>query len=116
MLDEQYHEIGHFMTLVKPQMNAVIERQIEKLTGITTKSVECAPCFQEAVEMFFDWCQSIPGKIEIIQWSDSDHAQFMSEALLKGYRWTKEQTQLLSGWKDFQKEYDDRLRQDSRGV
>ena len=53
VLDEQYNEIGHFMTLVKPQMNAVIEGRIEKLTGITTKSVECAPCFKEAAEMFF---------------------------------------------------------------
>lgn len=108
-LDEQYNETGHFVTLVRPEMNAVIERQIEKLTGITTKKVEDAPCFAEAAEMFFDWCGSIQDQIEIIQWGGSDYQQFMSEALLKGYLLTGEQLRLMDAWQDFQKEYDEKL-------
>lgn len=114
VLDGQYNEIGHFMTLVKPQMNAVIEKRIERLTGITTKQIEAAPCFAEAAEMFFNWCWSIQDDIEIFQWSSSDYEQFMGEVLLKGYDLTARQLELLSGWNDFQKEYGEKLGLDNQ--
>lgn len=109
VLDEQYNEIGHFMTLVKPQMNHKIEKRIQKLTGITTDRVQSAPYFAEAANMFFQWCLSIDDEVEIYQWSNSDYEQFMREVLLKGYEPTEEQKELLGKWRDFQKEYGEKL-------
>ena len=59
LLDERYQEIGSFVTLVKPQFNSRIERRYERLTGIKTEMTESSPYFEEAVNMFFNWCNSI---------------------------------------------------------
>ena len=52
LLDENYQEIGSFVTLVKPRFNSRIERRYEKLTGIKTETVESAPFFEDALDMF----------------------------------------------------------------
>lgn len=79
VLDEQYHEIGSFKTLVKPQYNDVIKPYFEKLTGITTEMVANAPVFKEALDMFFSWCHSINDDVQIYQWSETDLDQVLSE-------------------------------------
>ena len=83
LLDDQYQEIGYFNTLVKPQYNERIERKFEKLTGISTKMVQNAPVFAEAMEQFFSWCHSIKDEIHIYQWSESDYEQITKELELK---------------------------------
>ena len=54
LLDEAYQEIGSFVTLVKPYFNSRIEKRYEKLTGIKTEMIESAPCFEDALDMFFN--------------------------------------------------------------
>lgn len=108
-LDEKYMEISSFTTLIKPQLNSRIERRIEKLTGIKTEMVDTAPCFREALETFFLWCDSIQDNLQVIQWSDSDREQFYKELLLKKINLTKHQEEMISCWYDFQKEYGEKL-------
>lgn len=108
-LDEDYNEIGSFVTFVKPQMNSKIEKWIENLTGITTDMVLSAPCFAEAIRRFFDWCDNIQDDLQVIQWSDSDREQFFREMLLKNVCLAKRQEELISGCYDFQKEYGETL-------
>lgn len=109
VLDENMNEIGHFMTLVKPQLNDKIERHYEKLTGIKTEMVSHAPEFEDAVGMFLSWCNSISGKKEILQWSESDYSQLSSEMDLKEYIMTDAEAALMTTWYDFQKEYSEVL-------
>ena len=109
VLDEEYKEIDSFETLVKPQLNSKVERKIEKLTGITTEMVSSAPLFEDAVKMFFSWCDSIQEDIQIYQWSDSDYEQMHKEIYLKGYELTERQEKLLTEWCDFQKEFGETL-------
>lgn len=108
-LDEKYMEVSYFMTQVKPQFNCRIEKRIEKLTGIKTQMVAQAPCFSEALEMFFQWCAILQGDFQIIQWSDNDREQFYKEMQLKNITLTKYQKEKISGWYDFQKEYGEKL-------
>ncbi|MDO4976215.1 MAG: 3'-5' exonuclease [Eubacteriales bacterium] len=109
LLDSKYQEVGHFMTLVKPQFNTRIERNYEKLTGITTEMVAEAPVFEEAIKMFFQWCTSVKSNTQICQWSTSDLHQIKSEIAMKGYYLTKKERELLTNWCDFQQEYGEKL-------
>lgn len=109
VLDEQYHEIGSFKTLVKPQYNDVIKPYFEKLTGITTEMVANAPVFKEALDMFFSWCHSINDDVQIYQWSETDLDQVLSEIKLKRIAVEEENQVLLYNWADFQKEYGEKL-------
>lgn len=109
VLDENYNEIGSFKTIVKPRLNSKIETKVEKLTGITTDMVSSAPFFEDAVGMFFTWCDSIKENIQILQWSDSDYAQLEKEMHLKGYKLTVQQEKLFTNWYDFQKEFGETL-------
>lgn len=109
LLDENYTEIGHFKTLIKPQFNEEIEPLYEKITGITTKMVENAPVFEEGLKMFLSWCQSVNDDIQLYQWSDSDLLQITKELKLKQMILSKAEQKLLVKWNDFQKEYGDKL-------
>ena len=60
-----------------------LKKRYEKLTGIKTSMVESAPYFDDALRMFFSWCNSIQDDIQIIQWSDNDYAQISREIQLK---------------------------------
>lgn len=57
VLDDNYKEIGSFMTYVKPRFNHEINHKITKLTGITYDLVENAPEFETAFHMFVDFCE-----------------------------------------------------------
>lgn len=106
LLDESYQEIGSFVTLVKPQYNVRIEKRYEKLTGIKTGMVESAPCFSEALAMFFQWCDSIPGDSQIIQWSENDYQQICREMELKKISLPdRDKGYMQTSWFNFQKEY-----------
>ena len=109
LLDENYTEIGHFKTLVKPQFNEEIEPLFERITGITTKMVENAPVFEDGLKMFLSWCQSVNDDIQLYQWSDSDLIQLTKEMSLKEVVLSEKEQRLLIGWNDFQKEYGDKL-------
>lgn len=114
VLDENYNEIGHFMTLVKPQLNEKITRKIRLLTGITTEKVQNAPGFEDALDSFFHWCESIPGKVEIFQWSESDYINLIREMVLKGYDLKPAHLRFFMNWTDFQQEYGDVLGLDQK--
>ncbi len=109
LLDENYTEIGHFKTLVKPQFNEEIEPLFERITGITTKMVENAPVFEDGLKMFLSWCQSVNDDIQLYQWSDSDLIQLTKELSLKEVILSEKEQHLLMDWNDFQKEYGDKL-------
>ena len=109
LLDENYTEIGHFKTLVKPQFNEEIEPLFERITGITTKMVENAPVFEDGLKMFLSWCQSVNDDIQLNQWSDSDLIQLTKEMCLKEVVLSEKEQHLLMDWNDFQKEYGDKL-------
>lgn len=109
LLDDQYQEIGHFNTLVKPQYNKRIEKKFEKLTGIKTDMLQDAPVFKDAIGQFFSWCHSINDDIRIYQWSKSDCTQITKELTLKKICLDLYDTELLLGFQDFQKEFGDKL-------
>lgn len=106
LLDEKYQEIGSFVTLVKPRLNSRIERKYENLTGIKTEMTESAPYFEDALDMFFSWCNNISDEIQIIQWSKNDFAQFSKEIQMKKILLsTQNQKYIDASWLDFQAEY-----------
>lgn len=106
LLDEKYQEIGSFVTLVKPRFNSCIERRYEKLTGIKTEMTASAPYFENALDMFFDWCSNVPDEIQIIQWSENDFAQFSKEIQLKNIQLSNQNQMYMNvPWLDFQAEY-----------
>lgn len=109
ILDEDFQEIGSFMTYVKPEYNERIEPNIVRLTGITKELVSNAPLFEEAFEMFISFCSSIKDEVEICQWSDSDRHQIEKEMCLKGYEMDTYEEKLMKCWVDFQKEFDQQL-------
>lgn len=109
LLDENYTEIGHFKTLIKPQFNEEIEPLYERITGITTEMVANAPVFEDGLKMFLSWCRSTNEELRIYQWSDSDLMQLRKEIALKEIALTEEEWELLTDWSDFQKEYGDKL-------
>ena len=104
-LDEQYREIGSYMTYVKPDFNEGIEEEIQKLTGITTGMVENAPSFHQALSRFLEWLQSLRDDIRLVEWSDSDRRQMMKEIGVKGVILTEPHQTLLSDWYDLQREF-----------
>lgn len=109
VLDDKYHEIGSFKTLVKPQYNDVIEKTYERLTGITTEMVQDAPVFIDALRMFLSWCESYQEEVKLYEWSDSDLSQLRAEIALKGVALDEQEEELLSDWSDFQREYNTTL-------
>lgn len=105
VLDDSYHEVGSFKTLVKPQFNDRITPYFSDLTGITTEMVQEAPYFEEALTMFFSWCRSLDKQVNIYQWSESDLEQLVKEIELKGIILDSENQKMMNHWEDFQKEY-----------
>lgn len=109
LLDEKYQEIGSFKTLVKPQFNNRIEPYYQKLTGISTAMVSNAPVFEDALKMFFSWCDSIKDQICIYQWSKTDMDQILCEIKLKNLILDDQSKKFLVEWEDFQAEFSEKL-------
>lgn len=109
ILDDNYIEVGNFMTYVKPQLNDCIESKIVRLTNITYEKVENAPYFAEAFKMFIDFCKNVGSDIEICQWSDSDRYQIVKEIELKEYSMSETEKEYMGKWVDFQHEFGEQL-------
>ena len=110
MLDDNLKEMAAFRTYVKPVFNDCIERKITRLTGITDDMVKNAPCFNEALKMFTNWCLGTNDDVTIYAWSESDYMQISKEMLLKNYQVSEnEKDLLLNEWSDFQHEFDSHL-------
>ena len=107
LLDENYVEQDSFKTYVKPCFSEGLKRNIVCLTGITDEMLLFAPRFPEALKAFFKWCLKCGPEIQVIQWSESDHAQIAGEILQKQYPLSEQEGKLMSGWHDFQREYGD---------
>lgn len=105
MLDENYKEIGTFMTYVKPQLNDTVESRYASLTGITTAMVQDAPVFEDAIRAFADWCSAYNDEFTLYQWSDNDRMQIVSEVNLKNLELVGNEKKLVGTWVDFQKEF-----------
>ena len=68
--------------------------------------VESAPYFEDALHMFFSWCNSIQDEIQIVQWSDNDFAQISKEIQLKNVSLSIQDKKYIdTTWFDFQAEY-----------
>lgn len=107
MLDDDLQEISSFRTYVKSEYNPVIERNITKLTGITTDMVRNAPTFAEALRMFTTWCLGTEDDVTVYAWSDNDFSQITKEIRLKHYQIRPDEALLLTReWSDFQHEFD----------
>ena len=107
MLDDDLQEISAFRTYVKPEYNDGIVKRISDLTGITDVMVANAPGFNEAFRMFMNWCMGTGDDVKIYAWSDTDYSQISKEMLLKGYRASEAEAELLAEeWTDFQREFD----------
>lgn len=109
MLNEAYQEIDSFKTYVKPEFSKEITRKCVKLTGITTKMLENAPCFHEALLDFVIWCIACEEDFEIYAWSDNDLYQLTQEMALKETEMMEEIQYMLEHWHDFQREFCDLL-------
>ncbi|MCR4923350.1 MAG: exonuclease domain-containing protein [Lachnospiraceae bacterium] len=107
MLDDNLKEISSFRTYVKPGYNDIIEKNISRLTGITTEMVQNAPDFNEALLMFTNWCLGTGDEISIYAWSEADYTQIKREMLLKNYKASEKEALVLEReWFDFQHEFD----------
>lgn len=109
VLNDEFQEIDHFKTYVRPQYNEKIEKHITKLTEITTEMVLDAPVFEVAITKFFEWCEDQQDKLEIAQWSESDLTQILQEMELKQVILDAQSQKLLVNWCDLQKECSDKL-------
>ena len=106
-LNEDYDEIAEFKTYVCPQINPVVINRIRKLTHITTEMVQGAPDFQRAMAMFFEWCGSFEGEVQIFQWSKNDYDQIRKEMILKHYELCGREAEFMKEeWMDLQDEFD----------
>lgn len=110
MLDDRLQEISSFRTYVKPEYNDGIVDNISRLTGITDNMVVNAPKFNEALRMFTNWCLGTGDDVTIYAWSENDFSQITREMLLKEYKVTEEEANLLGNpWSDFQQEFDSHI-------
>jgi ERI1 exoribonuclease 2 len=110
MLDDRLQEISSFRTYVKPEFNDGIVDKISRLTGITDNMVVNAPKFNEALRMFTNWCLGTGDDVTIYAWSENDFSQITREMVLKEYKVTEEEANLLGNpWSDFQQEFDSHI-------
>lgn len=110
MLDEEYREIASFRTYIKPEYNDKITKKVSELTGITYDMVKNAPTFEEAINMFANWCVGANDEITIYAWSDNDYRQITMELMAKGCVMTEAISQIVEKeWTDFQHKFDTNL-------
>ena len=81
MLDENYNMIGKFSSYVKPDYSSVTA-VIEKLTGITNRTLENADRFMTVFDKFCYWRGD--GDITTYCWSKTDYNQLWAELQAKG--------------------------------
>lgn len=106
-VDESYNITDTFMTYVRPRFG-VIDKYIERLTGITKNDVKNAPDAKQALESFFAW---LPADATLVSWSESDEHQIRREAEAKGIV-IEEMDERFENWIDCQKTFSERVNND----
>lgn len=110
MLDDNLQEISSFRTYVKPEYNETVNPKITRLTGITDNMLWGAPKFNEAFQMFANWCANSGDEFIVYAWSGADYNQVSKEIVLKKYELNDVEKELMKEpWKDFQREFDVQL-------
>ena len=67
--------------LVRPDMATSVSGKVRRLTGITTRMLEDAPNFAQALLLFSEWVGK--GRTRMVAWSENDKAQIISECAMK---------------------------------
>lgn len=70
-----------FRCLVRPDMATSVSGKVRRLTGITTRMLEDAPNFAQALLLFSEWVGK--GRTRMVAWSENDKAQIISECAMK---------------------------------
>lgn len=104
VVDESLNISDEFMTLVSPEFG-VIDNYIEKLTGISKKTVVDAPKFKVALEMFVNW---LPSDAILVSWSDNDEKQIRRETEAKNVL-VEGLDNYLDTWVDCQKTFGEKM-------
>ncbi len=104
LVNESLEIVDNFMIYVSPKFG-MVDSCIEKLTGITKKDVQGAPCIKEALEKFIDW---LPEDAVLVSWSENDEAQIRKELEAKGII-IDCLIPYLNNWKDCQKTFGEKM-------
>lgn len=104
LVDESLNITDEFMTLVSPEFG-VIDNFIEKLTGISRKTVQGAPKVKEALELFVNW---LPSDAVLVSWSENDENQIRKEIEAKGIT-VEGIDNFLDNWIDCQKTFGEKM-------
>ncbi len=114
MLDDDLNEISTFKEFVKPELMFRMKEKIKVLTGITQAQLASADKFSVVLQEFMDWCKSMGEDFRIYAWSENDLEQIQGELKIKQVEITPEIQQLMDNWEDFQKEYCQIVKAESR--
>lgn len=106
LLDENYDKVAELSQYVHP-VYGMIDRKIEKLTGIHNYNVKHAPLLVEALKHMIDWIGD--REYKVYAWSDSDYNQLLYEIDSKKLS-TPEIERFMeeTRWVDYQKYFDNR--------
>lgn len=104
VVDESLNITDEFMTLVSPEFGA-IDNFIEKLTGISRKTVQGAPKVKEALELFVNW---LPSDAVLVSWSENDENQIRKEIETKNIL-VEGLNDYLDTWVDCQKTFGEKM-------
>lgn len=104
VVDESLNITDEFMTLISPEFG-VIDNFIEKLTGISRKTVQGSPKVKEALEMFLNW---LPSDAVLVSWSENDENQIRKEIEAKNI-FIEGLDNYLNTWVDCQKTFGERM-------
>ncbi|MBQ3391803.1 MAG: exonuclease domain-containing protein [Lachnospiraceae bacterium] len=104
MLDGEDRETDSFNEYVRPAFSDVMDRRIEKLTGIHFEQLSGADPFQEVLRRFIAWCRE---DYEIYAWSGADLHQIRAELSMKkiAVREVEGLDYMIAHWHDYQKEF-----------
>ncbi len=95
-LSDSFEKLGEFESLIHPALNAKVEGNITRLTGITMEDLAEAPYFPEVLQSFTEWIGE--GDVCIYSWSSSDLQQLQLECNFKDLEFPDS----MKDWKDFQ--------------
>ncbi len=101
LLDRDYQEIARLSQYVQPEYG-LVDRHIEKLTGIKDSQLRNAPKLSEVLSSLLDWIGD--QEYRVMAWSRNDYDQLMKEIRSKGI-WEIRIFNFMNGnrWTDYQK-------------
>ncbi len=100
LLNDDYQEIARLSQYVQPEFG-VVDRRIEKLTGIRDSQLRDAPKLSEVMKHLLDWVGD--REYRVMAWSQNDYEQLMREIRGKGI-WDMRVFDFMNGnrWIDYQ--------------